>query len=233
MSKKFAFRSLLLLGVSFLALASPTSCAIGKLGNDFRSGEGSFRWRRFERYCFDTQPCQRLRPIYSTDAAGNFSFSNIPLNPYHLAVTAKGFGAYAQDIDVRSSVPLAVSVDFDCSWHFRDGNRRRRRRLDRERFDVSHRRRSSAIRQTSAGKPIVVGKLARHAFNARSRRGFERPFPRTRRSCREFVFRGRPADHRSAKQSFFESNPARFDPVARSYLRRASSGIWRQDEPRH
>src|ERR1700690_1660636 len=47
----------------------------------------------------------------TSDASGNFSFSNIPLNPYHLAVEAKGFGAYAQDVDVRSSVPLAVTVD--------------------------------------------------------------------------------------------------------------------------
>ena len=46
-----------------------------------------------------------------TGATGDFNFSNIPLNPYHLAVTAKGFGTYAQDVDVRSSVPLAVSVD--------------------------------------------------------------------------------------------------------------------------
>jgi hypothetical protein len=46
----------------------------------------------------------------TTDASGNFSFSNIPLNPYHLSVTAKGFGSYAQDVDVRSSVPVAVEV---------------------------------------------------------------------------------------------------------------------------
>jgi hypothetical protein len=45
-----------------------------------------------------------------TGATGDFTFSNIPLNPYHLAVTAKGFGIYAQDVDVRSSVPLSVSV---------------------------------------------------------------------------------------------------------------------------
>jgi hypothetical protein len=46
----------------------------------------------------------------TTDSTGSFTFSNIPLNPYHLSVAAAGFGAYAQDVDVRSSVPVAVNV---------------------------------------------------------------------------------------------------------------------------
>ena len=29
----------------------------------------------------------------TTDKAGNFSFPNVPFNPYHLTVTAAGFGA--------------------------------------------------------------------------------------------------------------------------------------------
>ena len=46
----------------------------------------------------------------TTDASGNFSFANVPFNPYHLSVSAAGFGAFAQDIDVRSSVPLALKI---------------------------------------------------------------------------------------------------------------------------
>src|ERR1700746_2515941 len=46
----------------------------------------------------------------NTDSAGSFTFSNIPLNPYHLSVQAAGFGAYAQDVDVRSSVPVPVNI---------------------------------------------------------------------------------------------------------------------------
>jgi hypothetical protein len=45
-----------------------------------------------------------------TDSGGEFSFPNVPFNPYHLSVTAQGFNAYAQDIDVRSVVPVNVSV---------------------------------------------------------------------------------------------------------------------------
>jgi hypothetical protein len=46
----------------------------------------------------------------STDNAGKFSIPNIPFNPYHLSVNASGFAPYAQDVDVRSSVPLNLKV---------------------------------------------------------------------------------------------------------------------------
>ncbi len=45
-----------------------------------------------------------------TDGTGRFQFSNIPLNPYHLAVTATGFGGAAQDADVRSTIPVTVNL---------------------------------------------------------------------------------------------------------------------------
>ncbi len=46
----------------------------------------------------------------STDNAGKFSFANVPFNPYHLSIKASGFGAAAQDVDVRSIVPVSVSI---------------------------------------------------------------------------------------------------------------------------
>jgi hypothetical protein len=55
-------------------------------------------------------PVSGLERSTTTDASGNFSFANVPFNPYHLAVSAAGFGAYAQDIDVRSSVPLSLKI---------------------------------------------------------------------------------------------------------------------------
>lgn len=45
-----------------------------------------------------------------TDASGNFNFQNVPFNPYHLTVTAEKFNAYAQDIEVRSAVPVNLSI---------------------------------------------------------------------------------------------------------------------------
>jgi hypothetical protein len=47
----------------------------------------------------------------ATDAKGNFSFSNVPFNPYHLTVTKKGFASSAQDIDVRSVVPTTLAIN--------------------------------------------------------------------------------------------------------------------------
>ncbi|HEX2663674.1 MAG TPA: TonB-dependent receptor [Candidatus Acidoferrum sp.] len=45
-----------------------------------------------------------------TDAAGNFKFTNVPFNPYHLAVTAPGFAPFSQDVDVRSAVPVTLEI---------------------------------------------------------------------------------------------------------------------------
>src|SRR5229473_42596 len=46
----------------------------------------------------------------STDSAGKFTIPNIPFNPYHLTVTGQGFAAYAQDVDVRSIVPININI---------------------------------------------------------------------------------------------------------------------------
>ena len=45
-----------------------------------------------------------------TDSAGRFTVPNVSFNPYHVTVTAQGFNAYAQDIDVRSVVPVDLKV---------------------------------------------------------------------------------------------------------------------------
>jgi hypothetical protein len=50
-----------------------------------------------------------------TDAAGRFSIPNIPFNPYHLGVSGQGFAAYSRDIDVRSVVPVELSISLKLS----------------------------------------------------------------------------------------------------------------------
>ena len=45
-----------------------------------------------------------------TDSKGSFSFTNVPFNPYHMTVTATGFGAYVQDVEIRSVVGTTVKV---------------------------------------------------------------------------------------------------------------------------
>ena len=51
----------------------------------------------------------------TTDTSGNFSIPNVPFNPYHMAVTAEGFAPTAQDVDVRSVVPVSVKVSLQVS----------------------------------------------------------------------------------------------------------------------
>jgi len=45
-----------------------------------------------------------------SDAAGSFLFRNVPENPYHLSAQAPGFAPMAQDVDVRSSVPITLEL---------------------------------------------------------------------------------------------------------------------------
>ncbi len=46
----------------------------------------------------------------TTDSKGNFSFPNVPFNPYHMTVTAAGFAQHAQDVEIRSVVGANVKV---------------------------------------------------------------------------------------------------------------------------
>jgi hypothetical protein len=55
-------------------------------------------------------PVSHFERTATTDSAGKFTIPNIPFNPYHLTVTDRGFSTYAQDVDVRSIVPINVNV---------------------------------------------------------------------------------------------------------------------------
>lgn len=55
-------------------------------------------------------PVSKFDRTARTDSTGKFTFPNIPFNNYQLTVTATGFARYAQDIDVRSIVPLNLPI---------------------------------------------------------------------------------------------------------------------------
>jgi hypothetical protein len=46
----------------------------------------------------------------TTGIAGDFRFTNLPFNPYHLVANAKGFSSFVQDVDVRSTVPSTLEI---------------------------------------------------------------------------------------------------------------------------
>jgi hypothetical protein len=45
-----------------------------------------------------------------TSSSGDFRFVNVPFNPYQLVVKAPKFAPYTQDVDVRSTVPVALQI---------------------------------------------------------------------------------------------------------------------------
>ncbi len=46
----------------------------------------------------------------TSDATGQFSFSNVPFNPYRIDVTAKGFSKMTQSVLIRSSVGTSLNL---------------------------------------------------------------------------------------------------------------------------
>ncbi len=51
----------------------------------------------------------------TTDATGQFSFSNVPFNPYRIAVSANGFANLSQSVELRSSVGISVKLVMQIS----------------------------------------------------------------------------------------------------------------------
>jgi len=56
-------------------------------------------------------PVSHYDQTTKTDTQGNFSFANVPFNPYHVSVSATGFQTTSQDVDVRSAIPLELKVN--------------------------------------------------------------------------------------------------------------------------
>ena len=55
-------------------------------------------------------PVSHYKNEVQTDATGTFKFLNIPFSHYHVGVNAAGFQPSAQDVDVRSPVPITLNV---------------------------------------------------------------------------------------------------------------------------
>ena len=56
-------------------------------------------------------PVSHYNQTTKTDNQGNFEFDNIPYNNYHVTAKASGFQAGAEDVDVRSALPLEVKIN--------------------------------------------------------------------------------------------------------------------------
>jgi len=109
MSKRLCISTILVLGV----LSFSPRLAVARLGNS-GSIEGVVKDPSGGVVAGATAeisyPVSGFRREASTDADGNFKFTNVPFNPYHLAVTAPGFAPFSQDVDVRSAVPVTLEI---------------------------------------------------------------------------------------------------------------------------
>jgi hypothetical protein len=57
-----------------------------------------------------SDPVSGFHREITTVLAGDFRFTNVPFNPYHLVVSAPSFSSYTQDVEIRSSVPTTVEI---------------------------------------------------------------------------------------------------------------------------
>src|ERR1700677_3055266 len=55
-------------------------------------------------------PVSGLSRTAQTDAAGQYKFTNLPFNPYHLIANAPGFSPFTADVDVRSTVTVTPTI---------------------------------------------------------------------------------------------------------------------------
>ncbi len=55
-------------------------------------------------------PVSGLLRTTKTDASGRYQFGNLPFSSYHIVATANGFGGATADAQVRSTVPVTLSI---------------------------------------------------------------------------------------------------------------------------
>jgi hypothetical protein len=60
-------------------------------------------------------PVTGYKRTASTDGSGEFNFINVPFNPYHLTVTATGFGPHVEDVGLNSTVPVSLKISLELA----------------------------------------------------------------------------------------------------------------------
>ena len=62
-----------------------------------------------------TNPATGFKRTAQSDASGNFRFTGVPPQSYHVEVTNAGFASSAQDVTVRSAVPITLKIPLELA----------------------------------------------------------------------------------------------------------------------
>ena len=167
-----------------------------------------------------------------TDSSGHYQFNNLPLNPYHLTISAPAsppsprtstFVPSSRSLSPAPSKSGATSTTVEVTTNGADlieNDPVGHTDVDRGLFD-----------KLPLESAVLVAQLSGHAGLARRRRRLQRPLPRPRRPRFQLLLHRRPAHHRPAEQGLLQPASLQLRPVPRSHLRRAAGRVRRQDQP--
>jgi hypothetical protein len=110
MVRSFLSRSLFVLVFVFSGIAAPSYAQMGNSGSVEGVVQDSTGGVIPNASVEISDPVSGFERQAVTGADGTFRFTNVPFNPYHLAVTAPGFASFTRDVYVRSTVPTAAQI---------------------------------------------------------------------------------------------------------------------------
>ena len=101
---------LLIFSLSFLYGAGPSRAQLGNSGSIEGVVKDASGGVIADAKIQVSNPVSGFSREITTGGDGSFRITNVPFNPYHMAVTAAGFESYSQDVDVRSTVPTTLQI---------------------------------------------------------------------------------------------------------------------------
>jgi hypothetical protein len=108
---KFALRSLFWASLQVFLLAVAASAQLGNSGSIEGTVKDPSGAAVVGAAVKISNPVSGYERTTVSGPDGTFRFTNVPFNPYHMAVTASGFSGLTQDVEVRSSVPTKVDAN--------------------------------------------------------------------------------------------------------------------------
>lgn len=172
-----------------------------------------------------SNPVSGFRREVITGSDGSFRVTNVPFNPYHLAVSAEGFSSTTQDVDVRSTVPTTLQINLKVGTAATSITVEASGGDLVETESTFHTDVDQNYRQASVGERFVLVNVTGDTGVAGRGCGFQWQHARAGRPRGNFIFGGWPEDFRSNEQSVFQPALLGRGSVNGSDLWSAAGGI--------